>query len=126
MRLKLLGLIAATSIFAGPAAAAALPDGPYTCNLLSGSMLMNLGSIRISGNSYEGPAYDGNYEGQYDYELTDGGTVNWGGPMGGFEGDGQKIVATVTTDAGNGQIGFDVTIQMPSGNFTTVSWVPEW
>jgi hypothetical protein len=120
----LLGAFAA--LISSPTLAAALPDDTYTCNLYSGGMLMNLGSIEIAGNSYRGPAYDGNYEGQYSYELTDGGTINWGGPMGGFEGDGQTIVATVVTDAGNGQTGFDVTIQMPSGNFTTVSCVPAY
>ena len=123
---RLIAAFAFAALFSTPTFAAALPDGTYTCNLYSGGMLMNLGSIEIAGNSYRGPAYDGNYEGQHPYELTDGGTVNWGGPMGGFEGDGQTIVATVQTDAGSGQTGFDITIQMPSGNFTTVSCVPEY
>lgn len=126
MRLKLLAVVAASSLIAVPASAAALPDGTYTCNLLSGTMLMHLGSIRITGNSYEGPAYDGNYEGQYGYEMTDAGTIHWGGPMGGFEGDGQTIVSSVMADAGNNQVGFDVIIRMPSGNFTAVSCVPEY
>jgi hypothetical protein len=121
-----LTIVALAVLISSPALAAALPDDTHSCNLYSGGMLMNLGSIEITGNSYRGPAYDGNYEGQYSYELTDGGTVNWGGPMGGFEGDGQKIVATVVTDAGSGQTGFDITIQMPSGNFTTVSCVPAY
>jgi hypothetical protein len=125
MPLRLLTATALAALMASPAFADALPDGTYICNLYSGGTLMNLGSIRISGERYEGPAYDGNYEGQYGYELTDAGTINWGGPRGGFEGDGQKIVSSVVTDAGDGNAGFDITIEMPSGNFTTVSCGPE-
>lgn len=106
------------------ARAASLPDGTYVCQLYSGGMTMNLGSIEISGNSYRGPAYDGNYEGSYPLQVTDAGTINWGGPLGGFEGEGQKVVSSVLTKDGN-NTALDVTIQMPSGNFTTVSCIPE-
>ena len=108
----------------GPASAANLPDGTYICQLYSGGMMMNLGSIEISGSTYRGPAYDGNYEGSYPFELTDAGTINWGGPMGGFDSGGNTIVSTVLVKDGNQQA-FDVTMQLESGNFTTVSCIPE-
>ncbi len=101
-------------------AAASLPDGTYRCELYSGTMLMHLGDIAINGNTYQGPASDGNYEGTYEYELTDSGTINWGGPMGGFDSGGNRIVSTVLKRNGD-DLAFDVMIQLQSGNFSTVS-----
>ena len=113
-----------TAGLATPAFAAALPDGVYRCQMYSGSMMMHLGDIAIAGNSYQGPAYDGQYEGSYTYERTKKGTINWGGPLGGFDLDGNTVVATVVTGSGD-TIGFDVTIELESGNFSTVSCSPE-
>ncbi len=107
-----------------PSHAASLPDGVYRCSMYSGSMLMHLGDIEISGDSYQGPAYDGDYEGAYDYEVTDGGTINWGGPMGGFDSGGNEVVSTVLKRNGD-DIAFDVMIQLESGNFSTVSCARE-
>ena len=108
----------------GVASAARLPDGIYRCQLYSGSMLMHLGDIEIAGSSYRGPAYDGNYEATYEYELTDSGTINWSGPMGGFDSGGNRIVSSVLVGDAD-RPAFDVTIQLPSGNFSTVSCTPE-
>ena len=102
------------------AAAANLPDATYRCEMYSGSMLMHLGDIEISGGSYRGPANDGNYGDPYPYELTDAGTINWGGPMGGFDSDGNQIVSTVLKRNGDAAA-FDVTLQLKSGNFSTIS-----
>ena len=113
-----------TAGLATPVLAAALPDGVYRCQMYSGTMMMHLGDIAIAGNSYQGPAYDGQYEGSYTYERTKKGTINWGGPLGGFDLDGNTVVATVVTGSGD-TIGFDVTIELESGNFSTVSCSPE-
>jgi hypothetical protein len=109
--------VAAVLVAASPAAAANLADGTYQCTL--GSALM--GGIEIVGNTYKGPAYDGKYEGTYTFEVTEGGTINWNGPLGGLDSGGNKVVSTVLTDTGGGKTGFDFTIQLPSGNFSTVN-----
>ena len=80
--------------------------------------------IEINGDTYQGPAWDGNYEGRYPFEVTDSNTINWGGPLGGFEGDGMEVVSTVLKRDGT-DIAFDVMIAMPSGNYSTVSCSPE-
>jgi hypothetical protein len=121
---SILSLIVGLAGIATPAMGAALPDGVYYCAMYSGTMLMHLGDIAISGNTYQGPAYDGNYEGSYTYEVTDGGTINWAGPLGGFDLDGNTVVSTVLKADGN-NVAFDVMIQLESGNFSTVSCTPE-
>jgi hypothetical protein len=103
-----------------PAHAATLADGTYRCELYSGTMIMHLGVIEISGDSYQGPAFDGNYEGVYPFEVTASNTINWGGPMGGFDTGGNKVVSTVLTRNGS-DIAFDVMVQLESGNFSTIS-----
>lgn len=112
-------LLAAVLVTAAlPAVAQDLADGAYTCMIGS----MNLGEIAISGKTYAGPAFDGKYEGWYPFQ-TAGGTVTWGGPLGGISLAG-TVVSSVLTDPGAGQTGFDVTIQNASGNFQTVSCYP--
>jgi len=107
--------------FVGPAASAELPDGRYSCWISS----MMLGQIEIEGGVYRGPAFDGKYEGDYPFELTEAGTINWGGPLGGMSSDGNTVVSTVLKDAGDGKIGFDITIQNSRGNFQTISCAPD-
>ena len=107
-----------------PANAADLPDGTYRCEMYSGGMTMHLGDIEIDGTSYRGPANDGNYEGTYEFELTDAGTINWGGPMGGFDSGGNTIVSSVLA-GDNDRPGVDITMQLKSGNFSTVSCIPQ-
>ena len=120
--LSISAALAAT--FVTSASAAQLPDGVYRCQMYAGNMMMHLGDIEIVGNTYRGPAFDGAYEGSYDYELTDAGTINWGGPMGGFDSGGNTIVSSVLKRDGDRQA-FDVTMQLESGNFSTVSRIPE-
>jgi hypothetical protein len=103
-----------------PAFAGSLPDGAYRCQMYSGSMIMHLGDIAIRGNTYQGPAYDGKFAGTYAYRLNDSGTIDWGGPMGGFDSGGNRVVSTVFKRNG-AEPAFDVTIQLKSGNFSTVS-----
>jgi hypothetical protein len=117
-----LAACASFALVAGAMTASAdnLLDATYRCEMYSGSTLMHLGDIEISGSTYRGPANDGNYGDAYDYELTDAGTINWGGPMGGFDSDGNTIVSTVLKQNGDRQA-FDITMQLKSGNFMTVS-----
>jgi hypothetical protein len=110
--------------FVTTASAAQLPDGVYRCQMYAGNMMMHLGDIEILGTTYRGPAFDGAYEGSYEYELTDAGTINWGGPMGGFDSGGNTIVSSVLKRDGD-RAAFDVTMQLESGNFSTVSCSPE-
>jgi hypothetical protein len=107
--------------FAMPAAAAGLQDGIFDCYI--GSAF--LGNIKIENGTFAGPAFDGNYEGFYPVEVTDGGTVNWGGPLGGMSTDGNTVVATVLKDRGGGRVGFDITLQNAQGNFQSVGCDPE-
>lgn len=100
-------------------AAEGLPDGEYACMI--GSAM--LGQIRIAGDVYAGPAYDGAYEAEYPFTLENG-VILWGGPLGGISEAGE-VVSTVIGNAGGGQVGFDITIKNDRGNFQTISCVPE-
>lgn len=110
----------AVLLFAGHAAAADLKDGSFTCTL--GSMI--LGQIELEAGMFRGPAFDGEFEGDYPFEVTASGTINWGGPLGGLSSDGNTVVSTVLKKAGD-RIGFDITIQNARGNFQTISCYPD-
>ncbi|MDB5507437.1 MAG: hypothetical protein JWR75_2075 [Devosia sp.] len=97
-----------------------LKDGRYNCTL--GTYYM--GDIELEDGQYRGPAWDGKFEGDYPYELTEGGTINWDGPLGGLSSGGNTVVATVLGDVG-GTVGFDITIQLENGNFSQVTCSPE-
>jgi hypothetical protein len=112
--------IFAVLFFAGHAAAADLKDGSFTCTL--GSMI--LGQIELEAGMFRGPAFDGEFEGDYPFEVTASGTINWGGPLGGLSSDGNTVVSTVLKKAGD-RIGFDITIRNARGNFQTISCYPD-
>jgi len=105
---------------AGHAAAASLEDGSFTCYL--GSMVLS--QIELDAGMFRGPAFDGNFEGDYTFEVTGAGTIDWGGPLGGLSSDGNTVVSTVLKKAGD-RIGFDITIQNARGNFQTISCYPD-
>jgi hypothetical protein len=112
---------AAATLWIGTASAAELADGLYDCTI--GSAF--LGTIRIAGGTFSGPAFDGQFEGDYPFDASDGRTINWGGPLGGITDEGD-IVSTVLTDAGHDRTGFDITIQnKSSGNYQTISCSPQ-
>ncbi|CAG0966341.1 MAG: hypothetical protein F9K19_04740 [Rhizobiaceae bacterium] len=119
MRSRIAAILAGL-FFAGHAAAADLKDGSFTCYL--GSMV--LGQIELEAGMFRGPAFDGNFEGDYPFEVTASGTVNWGGPLGGLSSDGNTVVSTVLKKAGD-RIGFDITVQNARGNFQTISCYPD-
>ena len=118
--LRYLAAAALVAVLAGKASAAELADGVYNCYISS----MMLGQIEIDGAVYRGPAFDQNWEGDYPFQVTAAGTIDWGGPLGGISAAG-KVVSTVLKDAGGGTVGFDIMIQNDRGNFQTISCSPE-
>lgn len=117
MRLLLVPLLLLT---VQPAhAAGLLPDGVYGCTISN----MFLGAIEISGNTYRGPAYDENWGDSYPLDVTDQGTINWGGPLGGIS-DAGEVVSTVLGKSFGGKVGFDITIRNDRGNFQTITCAP--
>lgn len=121
MRATHFALAVAIAAIAGNAVAGTLQDGDYGCTIDNSF----LGTIQIAGKVYRGPAFDGKYEGDYSYSVSDQGTIDWGGPLGGISAGGNKIASTVLTDAGNGRHGFDITIQNSEGNFQSISCLPQ-
>ncbi|QDZ02740.1 hypothetical protein FQ775_21515 [Nitratireductor mangrovi] len=103
-----------------PAYSAELSDGAYVCTLSS----YMIGVIEIDGDVYRGPAFDGEYEGDYPFTVADN-VILWQGPLGGLSSGGNRVVSTVLKKAVGGSIGFDITIQNERGNFQTISCSPE-
>jgi hypothetical protein len=75
----------ATAAFAHPK----LPDGTYVCMMEQ----YLAGDIEVAGNTYKGPAFDGRYEGTYDFEVDDFDNIHWGGPVGGYTEPGYTLIA---------------------------------
>jgi len=74
-------IFAASLLFAfvSPAlAAGGLPDGTYDCYMDG----YGNGSIVIKGDTYQGPAYDGQYDGVFKYDVASGGNITWHGTLG--------------------------------------------
>lgn len=103
-----LALLSGGAAFAG----GKVPDGEYDCMSEMGALM---GTIRIDGDTFAGPAYDGHYEGSYPFTATDS-TINWGGPLGGFDTGGNQVSSTVLRD-----YGFDVIVHTSGGNFERIS-----
>ena len=78
-------------------AAGSLPDGTYTCFF----DVYVAGDMEIIGNTYKGPAFNGDYKGTYDYSIEDQ-TIIWHGPVGGYTDDGFELVGTLIVEDGNG------------------------
>lgn len=98
--------------------AAMLENGKYRC--VSNSFAMHLGDIEINGDVYRGPAYDGKYRGAYKFTVSpEGGIINWGGPLGGISEAGSVVSSQIRRG------GFDIIIQMESGNYQTVTCFPD-
>jgi hypothetical protein len=93
-------------------ASADLPDGDYDCLSEMGSLM---GTIRIDGDSFAGPAYDGQYDGSYPFS-TSGGTVIWGGALEGLDSGGNSVASTVIRDGG-----IDIVVHTSGGNFERIS-----
>ena len=111
-------ITALLALSAQAAVAQDLADGRYGCTISS----YFLGEIEIAGGLYRGPAFDGKFGPDYPFDLV-GGTINWGGPLGGIS-DAGTIVSTVLGKTYGDRIGFDVTIQNDRGNFQTITCTP--
>ncbi|HEX2258087.1 MAG TPA: hypothetical protein VHG92_15570 [Afifellaceae bacterium] len=109
---------AAFMVSAGTAGAGTLPDGEYDCSMSSGGMLMGLGTVEIAGSTFRGPAYDGQYGPAAPYDVGPEGVILWGGPFGGFDTEGHKVVSTVVVaENTSGRPFFRVTVETPRGTF---------
>jgi hypothetical protein len=87
-------------------------------------MVYFMGDIELRDGFYRGPAFDGQFGDWYPMDTTPEGTINWRGPLGGFESDYSRVVSTaIKSDGGNPA--FDVILQLQSGNFMGVSCVPK-
>ena len=113
-------IVAVLAGVANPASAVELADGLYGCTLST----FYLGDILIEDGTFRGPAFDGNFGDAYPVEVTEGGTINWGGPLGGISSDGNTVVSTVLKNALDSRIGFDIMIRNARGNFQTISCGP--
>ena len=101
-----------------------IPNGTYYCGKSTGGMVFFMGEIELRDGFYRGPAYDGQFGDWYPMETTTEGTINWRGPLGGFESDISRVASTaIKSDGGNPS--FDVILQMASGNFMGISCVPK-
>jgi len=81
------------TLLATPAVASGdLPDGTYQCVVDDG--IMN-GEMVIKGNTYQGPNYDGQYDGTYTFKVASD-NITWNGPLGlysdGFDIIGSEVV----------------------------------
>jgi hypothetical protein len=123
-RLAAMGLAAA--LIAGPAAAGViedgrLPDGTYECSMYNGSSSQLFGNIAIRGLTFQGPAYDNNFQGgPYRYQLS-GKVVLWGGPMMGLTEGGNRVAATVITNNDPATAAFDITVMSSADNAYTIN-----
>ena len=120
VRFSTVALCAGVLLLGGAAQAATLADGTFRCVIGNA----HLGDIKIADGRYQGPAYDGHYGESYPLDVTDGNTINWGGPLGGISEAG-TVVSTVLKNAGQNKVGFDITIQNERGNFQTISCYPD-
>jgi len=112
---------AALSLFSVPAfAAGALPDGTYECLF----DVYIAGEMEIVGNTYKGPAFNGQYEGTYEYSIEDQ-TIFWNGPVGGYTEDGFEVLGTIIVKDGNGKLGFQMQVRQDGGSPNAVVCMPK-
>ncbi|HEY0034852.1 MAG TPA: hypothetical protein VGB81_16440 [Devosia sp.] len=114
----------ASLLLATPAhSAPQLYEGSYVCSL---SWNMILGNIWLyADGTFVGPSFEPDGP-RHPFEITESNTINWGAPLGGMDSGGNKVVGTVVRDAGGGKAGFDIQMQLQSGNFSTASCAPDF
>lgn len=96
--MKTIVLAAVLAALALPAyAAGELPDGTYDC--MMGEYIA--GSMEIDGNMYKGPAFDGNYEGAYPFQIGANHGLFLKGPVGGYTDPGYQLVGALVVEDGN-------------------------
>lgn len=120
--MKAFAIILCTGLAVGAAAQAASrpPDGTYTCIMLSGSMLMTLGTLEIDGDRYRG--FSPTEWAEYSMTGTDG--IRWHGTFSGLP-DGYTLnEGQLTTDSQGGPM-VRVNYTSVSGWSQTVDCTPE-
>ncbi len=103
-------------VVASGAEASSIPSNTYVCMSLESMTLVSYGDIEISGDSYRGPAFDGDFGPSYGYDLREDGHVTWQGPLGGLTSDGNTVTATIFED---GVI--DIQVMSRAGNPMAIS-----
>lgn len=98
-----------------------LPDGIYHCEAYLLGLFLNLGSITIKGNVYNGPTYGGRAAQGYNYQVDPNGEVSWLGPLGGFTAGGNSVSLTQVTADGETDASFDIVMRQPDGAFTAAT-----
>ena len=99
MNMKLVVAALALTILATPAFAGGdLPDGKYQC--VMDDTLPN-GEMVIAGDTYQGPNYDGQYEGSYPFAVDDSDNIAWNGPLGIYSDGFDLIGSSIVTDSNN-------------------------
>jgi hypothetical protein len=85
-----------------------LPDGTYECMMDS----YIAGNMEIAGTTYQGPAFDGAYEGTYEFEIDPPtGNITWHGPVGGYTQPGIQLIGSMLVDVGNGVPGIQMQVR---------------
>ena len=105
---------------AGVVESGRLPDGTYECTMLSGSMVMSMGNIRIKGLTYQGLAFDNKFDASYPYAMSSK-VVLWKGPLGGLSSGGNSVISKVITENDPAKASFNIVVQTSSGNHDDVS-----
>jgi hypothetical protein len=108
-------VVVATAALCGGVEAAQVPSGRYRCETGSGNDLRFSGDLAISGSTYQGPAFNGDFRETYDYQLDDSGAITWKGPLGALtRGAGLTARGQFHLDAA-GQPSFDIAVTDTTG-----------
>ena len=98
MTLKIVAVAALLALLASPALASGqLPDGTYQCTMdehLQGEMI-------IAGKTYQGPAYDGQYDGTFPFTIVDN-NIDLQGTKGIYEDPTIQFIGALLVDDGKG------------------------
>lgn len=87
-----------------------LPDGLYVCSFFSLGMINIVGDMEIEGAAYRGPSFDKAWDGTYPYLVQPDGSIEWGGPLGGYVEPDFRIARSSVAEDGEG-FGFTVAMQ---------------
>lgn len=76
------------------------------------------GSFEIVGHTYKGPAFDGNYEGTYDFDLDPAsGNITFHGPVGGYTEPGFQLIGGMVVDIDdNGTPGIQLEVKQDNSD----------
>ena len=92
-------------------AAGALPDGKYQC--VMDDTLPN-GEMIIAGDTYQGPDYDGKYEGKFTFSVVSD-NITWHGPLGIYR-EGFDIIGSMVVSGDNNQPAIAINFKEAGGD----------